>query len=273
MTYCPKCGAECPPGSVFCWRCGAKIPQVSEGPFKRSTPFPLKKVAIALIIIAIACIIVKIAFAGEKDPCEGISCSDECRGTTLWKMKCFEGECIPDYPIEENSKTCGYDPCKGVVCNSKCIGTDMWKMKCLAGECVPDSVIEEDSIECGYEPPSTPSLTPKPPEPALPGLIGWEGDTPIIEWRYADQYYGQYVIVEGTIVDTYNSGNACFLNFHPDWERYFTAVIFASDFPKFPDNPEVYYKGKKVRVRGMVQEYEGKPEIILEDPSQIEIIG
>ena len=106
-----------------------------------------------------------------------------------------------------------------------------------------------------------------------PGIIGWEGGIPIIDWRYADQYYGQEVIVEGTIVDTYNSGNACFLNFHTDWKRYFTTVIFQNKFYKFPANPERYYKGKKVHVRGVVQEYEGALEIILEDPSQIEIIG
>jgi len=106
----------------------------------------------------------------------------------------------------------------------------------------------------------------------MPGLLGWEGNVPVIDWRYADQYYGQYVIIEGTIVDTYNSGKACFLNFHKEWEKYFTAVIFAEDFNKFPANPEIYYLGKKVRVRGVVQEYQGKPEIIVEDPSQIEII-
>jgi len=94
----------------------------------------------------------------------------------------------------------------------------------------------------------------------------------IVPWDKADKYYGQNVTVEGTIVATYNSGKACFLNFHPNWKRYFTAVIFRSDFYKFPPNPEEYYRGKKVHVTGMVREYNGKPEIILNDPSQIEII-
>jgi len=51
-----------------------------------------------------------------------------------------------------------------------------------------------------------------------------------------------------------------------------TAVIFASAFPRFPANPENYYYGKKVRVSGNIKEYNGKPEIILNDPSQIEIL-
>jgi ribosomal protein L40E len=274
MTFCPKCGAECPPDSVFCWKCGSKIlkyPQKSQKQFDLSR---LKAIIIPSAIFAIIILIILVFSPWLQDPCKRVICDNECRGNTLWKMKCIQGECVPDYPIEKDSEICGYDPCKNIVCDNTCLGTDLWKMKCLEGECVRDYMIEKNSTECGYEPPPTtpPTSTPT-PEPELPGIIGWEGDTPIIDWRYADQYYGQYVIVEGTIVDTYNSGKACFLNFHPDWERYFTAVIFASDFHKFPNNPEVYYKGKKVRVRGVIQEYEGKPEIILEDPSQIEIIG
>lgn len=94
----------------------------------------------------------------------------------------------------------------------------------------------------------------------------------IISWKNATLYYGKYKTVEGRIVDTHNSGKACFLNFHPNWKIYFTAVIFRSDFHKFPDKPEEYYFGKKVRVSGYIKKYQGKPEIILKYPSQIEIL-
>jgi DNA/RNA endonuclease YhcR with UshA esterase domain len=94
----------------------------------------------------------------------------------------------------------------------------------------------------------------------------------VISWKDAASYYGEYKTVEGTIVATYNSGKACFLNFHSNWKKYFTAVIFRSDFHKFPDNPEQYYDGKKVRITGKIKEYQGKPEIILKSPSQIEIL-
>jgi DNA/RNA endonuclease YhcR with UshA esterase domain len=98
------------------------------------------------------------------------------------------------------------------------------------------------------------------------------GTVQVISWQDAGKHYGKYTTVEGTIVVTHNSGKACFLNFHPDYKRYFTAVIFASAFSRFPVNPENYYYGKKVRVSGNIKEYEGKPEIILNDPSQIEIL-
>ena len=94
----------------------------------------------------------------------------------------------------------------------------------------------------------------------------------VISWRDAARHYGEHATVEGTIVATHNSGKACFLNFHPDYKRYFTAVIFASAFSRFPKNPENYYYGKTVRVTGYIKEYKGKPEIILNEPSQIEIL-
>lgn len=94
----------------------------------------------------------------------------------------------------------------------------------------------------------------------------------IISWRDAAKYYGQTKIVEGKIVVSNNTGKVCFLNFHKNWRIYFTALIFASDFNRFPSNPEDYYLNRKVRVKDLIKEYKGKPEIILKSPSQIEII-
>ncbi len=100
-----------------------------------------------------------------------------------------------------------------------------------------------------------------------------EIESEIISWQDADKYYGQTKTVEGTIVATNNIGKVCFLNFHKNWRKYFTAVIFSSNFDEFPSNPEDYYLNRTVRVRGLIKEYKGKPEIILKSPSQIEIIG
>ncbi len=97
-------------------------------------------------------------------------------------------------------------------------------------------------------------------------------DGPAISWRRAAKHYDEFVTVEGTIVRTHNSGKACFLNFHPNWRQTFSAVIFARSFPAFPPKPEEFYRGKKVRLKGVVVEYEGRPEIILESPDQIEIV-
>ena len=102
--------------------------------------------------------------------------------------------------------------------------------------------------------------------------LRWGEDIPIIDWSDAHKYYNQYVIVEGTIVDTYNSGIVCFLNFDTNYQ-HFTAVIFASDFLGFPFIPEVFYLGKKVYIIGIIKEYNGSPEIIVKTPDQIRILA
>lgn len=92
-----------------------------------------------------------------------------------------------------------------------------------------------------------------------------------IDWKEARSYAGQEVVVEGVIVRTFNSGRACFLNFHPDYQQYLSLVIFASDFSKFPPRPEEYYLNKKVRVTGRILLYRGRPEVILNSPAQITV--
>jgi len=94
----------------------------------------------------------------------------------------------------------------------------------------------------------------------------------VISWQDADKFYGKIKTVEGRIVASNNTGKVCFLNFHKDWKKYFTAVIFSSDYDKFPPNPEDYYLNRKVRVTGLIKEYKGKPEMILKNPAQIKIV-
>lgn len=88
----------------------------------------------------------------------------------------------------------------------------------------------------------------------------------------AGNYIGDYVITEGYIADIFRSKtNTVFLNFEkPFPDNCFTAVIFSSDIGKF-DNVNIYER-KRVKIEGEIQSYEGKPEIILKDVSQIKII-
>jgi len=96
----------------------------------------------------------------------------------------------------------------------------------------------------------------------------------VIEACEAKKYFGRKLIMEGKIVDSYRSPrtNTVFLNFGDFYpNQCFTAVIFNSFVKNFDDFPEKYYLGKIVRVFGEIREYKGKPEVILKDPSQIEI--
>lgn len=89
----------------------------------------------------------------------------------------------------------------------------------------------------------------------------------------AGNYYNKEMVVEGKIVDAYRSKtNTVFLNFEKSYpNQCFTAVIFSSDQYKFVQKPEEYYANKTVRIKGEIKEYQNKPEIILKEPSQIEI--
>ncbi len=105
-----------------------------------------------------------------------------------------------------------------------------------------------------------------------------------IKWDEAGSYIGQNKAVEGVIVATYYASNSksrpTFLNFHIPYKGYFTCVIWGTDRAKFiqefPPDPETYFLNKRVLVKGLIEEYpegSGDPEMILRDPSQIEIIA
>jgi len=95
----------------------------------------------------------------------------------------------------------------------------------------------------------------------------------IIPWDLAGRYVGKYKTVEGTISRTHNSGKACFLNFHNNWTRYFSLVIFENVFHRFEGHPEDYYLNKRVRASGKIKLYKGRPEMVIDHPHQIKIIN
>jgi len=88
----------------------------------------------------------------------------------------------------------------------------------------------------------------------------------------AGNYMESEQIVEGKVVGVYRSeSDTVFLNFERAYPmQCFTAVIFKSYLNEF-DNYESY-EGKRMRISGKIEEYNGKPEIILKDIGQIEIV-
>jgi len=62
------------------------------------------------------------------------------------------------------------------------------------------------------------------------------------------------------------------LNFvHPYPDHVFSVLIRNSARPKFKDPPEMLFTNKTVCVTGAIIDYRGKPEIVVDDPSQIVI--
>jgi DNA/RNA endonuclease YhcR with UshA esterase domain len=91
----------------------------------------------------------------------------------------------------------------------------------------------------------------------------------IVSDSSAHAYVGQTVTVEGTVATVHvTRTGTTFLNFGAAYPKQtFTAVIFRPAASRFP-NPQ-QWEGKRVRVTGQVRLYRGKPEIILEELSQL----
>lgn len=102
--------------------------------------------------------------------------------------------------------------------------------------------------------------------PALPADAG----IPVIDWKDAAHHIDKLVIVQGKIVQTRNIGRICFLNFDP--ARSFTAIVREASYPNFSTPPEEMYDQKIVRIRGVISEYNGKPQIEVVRPGQVSIL-
>ena len=91
----------------------------------------------------------------------------------------------------------------------------------------------------------------------------------------AKNHIGERATVCGNVVSAHyaarTKGNPTFLNLdEPYPKQIFTILIWGSDRPKFGD-PENTYANKKVCVTGVIKDYRGVPEVVAEQPSQIEI--
>jgi DNA/RNA endonuclease YhcR with UshA esterase domain len=90
----------------------------------------------------------------------------------------------------------------------------------------------------------------------------------------AASYVGQTKTVCGAVASSKfassTKGSPTFLNLdRPYPNQVFTALIWGTDRAKFKEPPEVTFQGKRICVTGSIQLYNDKPEIIVNDPSQI----
>lgn len=117
-------------------------------------------------------------------------------------------------------------------------------------------------------------------EPRIPSESSWKKLTSgktgleVIGACNAGNHIEKEKIVEGRIIGVYKSKtNTVFMNFEKPYPNScFTAVIFSSSLYKFPENINDYFENKNARVKGIIKEYEGKSEIILESFDQIEVL-
>ncbi len=88
----------------------------------------------------------------------------------------------------------------------------------------------------------------------------------------------KYAVIKGKVadVDVSERSKVIFLNFGNNYNTSFSAVIYENKLPAFVmagvDSPADYYKNKTVKLEGFVRMINGKPEMVIESPSQIKII-
>ena len=123
---------------------------------------------------------------------------------------------------------------------------------------IPPSTIPESSAKI------EPSTAPKADLPA--GAISWDKAKDHIGDRTT--VYGP---VAGTNYGATSNGRPTWINIgkdYPSSER-FVVIIWGENRGNFPQAPEVYYLGKTICVTGLIQEYNGVPQIEVTEPSQI----
>lgn len=96
----------------------------------------------------------------------------------------------------------------------------------------------------------------------------------IISYTEARRYAGQVVTVEGVLRYVFNNYKAVYLGFKNPHQGELVVRIPKEDWVNFPQPPESLYQlGMKVRVTGLIGWYQGDPQILVSDPSQIEVVS
>ena len=103
------------------------------------------------------------------------------------------------------------------------------------------------------------------------GMWG-ELEKDVISGSEAMKNIGFFKMVETEVNDTYLSDRVLILN----CSHKFKIAIFKDNLASFPKiagrSPDTYFKGKHIKVYGLIKEYKGSAEIVANHPSQLEII-
>jgi len=84
---------------------------------------------------------------------------------------------------------------------------------------------------------------------------------------------GGFKVVEGYVANVGSGGGRVFIDFGSDGRRMFSAVIAPEDRRAFRGFDLDGLTAHRIRVRGIVQDYRGRPEIALSNPAQIEVLN
>lgn len=113
---------------------------------------------------------------------------------------------------------------------------------------------------------TTPVLASEPP-------ISPDEARPHVSWEDADRVVGRVAFVSGRVVDVRSFDEVTLINFYANRPpAKFTGVIRAADLGQFLPSPKELYRGKIVRIRGLVTTFKGVPQIAITSPEQVEVL-
>ena len=84
---------------------------------------------------------------------------------------------------------------------------------------------------------------------------------------------GTFQLVDGWVTNVSSGGGRVLIDFCSNCQRSFSAIIAPEDRRAFRDFDLDGLTAKHIRIRGTVQDYRGRPEIALANPSQIEVLN
>ncbi len=108
-------------------------------------------------------------------------------------------------------------------------------------------------------------------EDGLAGLGSEEG-LPVVPWDQAGRVKGRMAIVYGQVFHIGHAKTIHFINFSRERGK-FTAVVFDKALKKsFEGKLEDAYLNKRIKIRGVVSEFKGEPQIVVSHPDQIVVV-
>jgi DNA/RNA endonuclease YhcR with UshA esterase domain len=111
-----------------------------------------------------------------------------------------------------------------------------------------------------------------------PAFLADDKDAKLVSPVEAAKMLDKKVTIEMEVKSAGKGRGVYFLNSEEDYksEKNFTIFINEDVAKKYKDakieDPSAEYKGKVIRVTGTVKLYKEKPEIVIDDPKQIEVV-
>ena len=95
---------------------------------------------------------------------------------------------------------------------------------------------------------------------------------PRIHWEAAREHIGENVVVVGRCIDARTNNRGVVLYFDLPRNKSLRLFIRRESLERFPAAPDSAYPGRWVAARGLVDEFNGDPEIVLTSPDEIHVL-